>query len=69
MPSTSKTATINGHPRLMRDILEGKGTCGMTFVIDYIIDEALSYAASMLGRGALLKLGNLLVERTVSRML
>ncbi|NOZ88574.1 MAG: type II toxin-antitoxin system VapC family toxin [Crenarchaeota archaeon] len=47
--------------RLLAGILEGR--YGPAYVTDYIVDEALSYAASRLGRDAAEKLLSLLVRR------
>jgi predicted nucleic acid-binding protein len=46
-----------------------QGAWGPGFVTDYIVDEVLSYAAARLGREAGLRLGELLLEKRVLRIL
>ncbi len=53
--------------RLMREILEGKW--GTPYITDYIVDEVLSYAAARLAGDTGVKLGELLLERRVFRLI
>ncbi len=53
--------------RLMREVLEGKW--GTPYVTDYIIDEVLSYAAARLGGDVSVRLGTLLLERRIFRLI
>lgn len=53
--------------RLLRSIL--MGSYGVPYVTDYIVDEALSYAAARLGVGPAEKLLDLLLRRNVFRII
>jgi len=53
--------------RLLVEVLEGR--YGAPYVTDYIVDEALSFAAARLGREPALRLGALFFEKRVFRII